>query len=209
MLSASERVKSKVPYEAEISYGQRQGQKLDIFGGTRLPNLKLETIVEEIEEAAVYIMNYAIKLGSRRVVFGGHSAGAHLLAMLLSSVWYSKLHDDQRKLINGFILFSGVFDLKPIVNTYINDALSLSQSDARLLSPMFLDVKQSGCEKLPKILVVVGQYDSPAFQEQSKQYAQKLQHENYEVSLLTIPDVDHFDIVANLDSDEYILVKTM
>nr|CAD7441938.1 unnamed protein product [Timema bartmani] len=171
--------------------------------------VKLETIVEEIEEAAVYIMKYAIKLGSRRVVFGGHSAGAHLLAMLLSSVWYSKLHDDQRKLINGFILFSGVFDLKPIVNTYINDALSLSQSDARLLSPMFLDVKQSGCEKLPKILVVVGQYDSPAFQEQSKQYAQKLQHENYEVSLLTIPDVDHFDIVANLDSDEYILVKTM
>nr|CAD7441937.1 unnamed protein product [Timema bartmani] len=34
--AASERVKSKVPYEAEISYGQRQGQKLDIFGGTHL-----------------------------------------------------------------------------------------------------------------------------------------------------------------------------
>jgi arylformamidase len=63
----------------------------------------------------------------RSVWFCGHSAGAHLVAMLLFSGWLHQLDYGVRHLAKGFVLVSGVYDLTPLVSTYINDALQLSR----------------------------------------------------------------------------------
>ena len=63
----------------------------------------------------------------RSVWFCGHSAGAHLVAMLLFSGWLHQLGDSVCRIAKGFVLISGVYDLTPLVSTYINDALKLSR----------------------------------------------------------------------------------
>lgn len=63
----------------------------------------------------------------RSVWFCGHSAGAQLVAMLLFSKWLNQLDNSVFQLLKGFVLISGVYDLTPLVGTYINDALKLSR----------------------------------------------------------------------------------
>lgn len=72
----------------------------------------------------VYIIASVV---DRSVWFCGHSAGAHLVAMLLFSGWLDQLDDSVRHLAKGFVLISGIYDLTPLVSTYINDALKLSR----------------------------------------------------------------------------------
>lgn len=62
-----------------------------------------------------------------KFIIGGHSAGGQLTAMLL--------HDESRDLKNmnlfekvaGLVLYAGVFDLRPLVPTYINKPLNLTE----------------------------------------------------------------------------------
>jgi len=63
----------------------------------------------------------------RSVWFCGHSAGAHLVAMLLFSGWLHQMDESVCNIAKGFVLISGVYDLTPLVTTYINDALKLSR----------------------------------------------------------------------------------
>jgi arylformamidase len=63
----------------------------------------------------------------RSLWFCGHSAGAQLVAMLLFSKWLDQLDDSVFRFLKGFVLISGVYDLIPLVGTYINNALKLSR----------------------------------------------------------------------------------
>lgn len=57
----------------------------------------------------------------RNVWLGGHSAGAHLAASMIHPKVHKKIN------IKGFILISGIFDLNPLLETSINDALKLTK----------------------------------------------------------------------------------
>ena len=59
---------------------------------------------------------------SAKLVLGGWSAGSHLCAQLLHD---DKLEKEIVDAVEGLFLMSGVFDLSPIVPTYVNDPLKL------------------------------------------------------------------------------------
>ena len=66
------------------------------------------------------------KIGKQdKVVLVGHSAGAHLGALCLNHPLLSKA-----------TLLSGIYDLLPIQETYLNHALNLSQEDILKYSPI-------------------------------------------------------------------------
>uniref|UniRef100_K7F915 Arylformamidase n=1 Tax=Pelodiscus sinensis TaxID=13735 RepID=K7F915_PELSI len=71
-------------------------------------------------------------LPSSGVFLCGHSAGAHLAAMVLSTDWgeYGVSPD-----IRGAFLVSGVYDLEPITHTYVNSPLRMSREAAWTHSP--------------------------------------------------------------------------
>lgn len=60
-----------------------------------------------------------------KVVVGGHSAGAHLAASLLTGDAVKSLPGLSSRVV-GLYLVSGVYDLRPLVNTYVNQPLSLT-----------------------------------------------------------------------------------
>merc|ERR1712071_276142 len=143
----------------------------------------------------------------RCVIIGGHSAGSHLTAMLLHSSWWREERHFQ--LIRGLVHISGVFDLTPLVETYVNAPLKLDNETAKKFSPMFnLDAlresqSESATELLKRIrhIVVVGENDSSEFKRQSRTYFQALMEAGMDVELEEIPSVDHFDIVEKLQEE--------
>ena len=104
----------------------------------------------------------------------GHSAGAHLCAMALSSDWFLGLTPEETSLFNGVILLSGIYDLKPLITTYVNEPLGMTVDEAEANSPLmatnvekFVD-NMVGKNAKFKTAILVADFDSPAFKLQSE-----------------------------------------
>jgi arylformamidase len=111
-----------------------------------------------------------------RVTLSGSSAGAHLAAFAARTVPVERL-----------VLLSGIYDLRPLVETYVNDAVGLAPSEAAELSPLLWSPPQVSAA------VVWGENETEAFKRQSTLYAAHLG-----VAPREIPGRNHFDIVHDL-----------
>lgn len=121
-------------------------------------------------------------LGAGRVVLTGHSAGAHLAAMV-SLVHAAPLAIDR------LVLVSGVYDLRPLVHTTVNVPLGLNEASAAALSPLLLP----SAGGVADVVVAWGDNDTDAFRAQGRAYARH-------VGARTLECVGrhHFDIVDDL-----------
>ena len=130
-----------------------------VVGYNLAAEASLNQMVSEIKSAVKYIYMYTRFPKSKLFVYG-HSAGAHLCTMIMVSDWSKDPSIPQA--IHGIFLLSGVFDLMPIVNTYVNDALKLTEESAAQISPHQILIKM-----LPTfmcfILVVIEEHGSPEF----------------------------------------------
>lgn len=121
--------------------------------------------------------------GPRRVVLAGHSAGAHLAAMV-------SLADVSPLPVERVVLVSGVFDLRPLVLTTVNEPLGLDDTAAASLSPTLLPVVGR-----PAVMVTWGDDDTDAFKAQSAVYAARLRAAGLAVSELECAGHHHFSLV--------------
>lgn len=112
------------------------------------------------------------------------------------------LPEDDKNLFKAVILCCGVYDLTPLINTYINQPLKLNEETAKKLSPLYHDIKKI----YPVTHIVVGENESPAFQKQSIDYYEKIKNLG-KVSFKIIENVDHFSIVENYSRQDYELVQ--
>jgi len=183
------------------------GNVVVVVGYDLTPKVEMNDIIAEIQTAVSTVLKWASERQCMSVVIGGHSAGSHLAAMLLHSSWCQ--NEPHFQLIRGLVHISGVFDLTPLVNTYVNEPLKLDSEKAKQMSPMFnLDLlKQSPKLKTIRHLVVVGENDSAEFKRQSKTYSQALDAADMAVDTEEIPSVDHFDIVEKLQDADYWLTR--
>ncbi|XP_050837472.1 kynurenine formamidase isoform X3 [Serinus canaria] len=125
----------------------------------------MDTMVLQVRRSLVFLVEHYPRI--RGIYLCGHSAGAHLAAMVLSTDWteFQVVPD-----IKGAVLVSGLYDLEPILHTYVNDALNMSREVAQRNSPMrhVTPAVPAACE----VLVAVAQHDSPEFRRQSQEYSQ-------------------------------------
>jgi arylformamidase len=112
------------------------------------------------------------------VTLSGSSAGAHLAAHTAIAAPLP---------LDLVVLLSGVYDLTPLVDTYVNDALGLSVATARECSVPF--------DVLPGAPVVVahGDNETAAFIGQSAALA-----EAWDAERIEMPHRNHFDVVFDL-----------
>ncbi|XP_075436126.1 kynurenine formamidase isoform X2 [Ascaphus truei] len=101
----------------------------------------------------------------------GHSAGAHLAAMTLCTDWSEYGVTPNFK---GAVLVSGVYDLHPITQTYVNQALRMSWEVAQRNSPVQCVAQTKSHAGTCHIVIVVAEHDSPEFHRQSREYFQRL-----------------------------------
>ncbi|XP_066999176.1 kynurenine formamidase isoform X1 [Anabrus simplex] len=186
----------------------KAGIRVIILGYDLAPRVRLGDIVEEMNAAGKYILDLAQKLQSRSVWFMGHCAGAHLIMMLLTSDWFNQLPESQQSLVQGCVLISGIYDLAPLVYTHLNPALDLTIDEIELYSafPKRTWIPLSLKDKL-KVLVTIAAHDSPEFKRQNEEFQNLLRKTCKQVEFLTVPNVDHFDTVENLQNEDFTLTK--
>lgn len=155
---------------------------------TLAPAADLPTMVQQCR-AALAALGDQGELGP--VVVAGHSAGAHLVAM-------SALVDSSPLPVDRVVLLSGVFDLRPLVHTTVNDPLGLADASAAAVSPALLPVERSNGREAPAVMVAVGENETDAFHAQSHVYAARLRIAGLAVTELVCAGRHHFDIVDDL-----------
>ena len=154
------------------------------------PDVTLDDIVECCAAVTRLITEAgALGVDPGRVVLSGSSAGAHLAAMVCA-----RLPAALRPA--GVVLLSGVFDLEPLIDTYINAAVGLDLSAARRNSPVRLDLRG-----FPPALVAWGQQETDEFKRQSRHFAGLLQAEGRRACVLDVAGRNHFDIVEDIAND--------
>ena len=75
----------------------------------------------------------------RRITVVGHSAGGHLVAMLLACVWKAYAADLPADLVKNALSISGLYDLEPLRHApNVKDSLQLTPAQVRKASPALL-----------------------------------------------------------------------
>ncbi|XP_073166287.1 kynurenine formamidase isoform X3 [Lepidochelys kempii] len=159
-----------------------QGIAVVAVGYDLAPKGHLDLMVAQVRRSVAFIVQQYSKISG--VYLCGHSAGAHLAAMVLSTDWeeYGVTPD-----IKGAFLVSGVYDLEPITHTSVNNLLQMSREVARRNSPVL-------CVTAAK----------PA-----RKACEALRSAGWRVSLLDIADTDHFDVIEKLYQGGYILTQVI
>ena len=162
-------------------------------GYTLAPKARIDEMVEQCRRSLAWLYRHAGELGfdGERMFISGSSAGAHLATMLLTTPWedYAVPAD----LVKGATLMSGIYDLRPICDTYINEPLQLDETAARELSPLF-----GNLAGLPPAIVCWGEHETDEFKRQSRFFADALQQAGSPVTMLEVAGRNHFDIVHSL-----------
>jgi arylformamidase len=144
------------------------------------PNVTLGELVEQVRQAADFVM----RRHDRDIFAAGHSAGGHLTAMLLATDWRAR---GASRSVYGGCAISGLFDLAPLVQTSINDALRLDAAAARLLSPVHLPAPRA------RLLALVGAHEGTEYTRQSHDISAA-----WSGAWSIIPETNHFTIIAPL-----------
>lgn len=104
------------------------------------PAVSIEHITLQMVTALEWVHRHAAEYGGdpRRIAVIGHSAGAHLAAMLLSCRWRDVAPDLPPLLVPAAMGISGVYDLEPLrLTTFLQPDLKLTPPSVRRLSPAF------------------------------------------------------------------------
>ncbi|WP_170565011.1 alpha/beta hydrolase [Ruegeria atlantica] len=159
---------------------------------TLAPDARLNQMIDECRDALLWLAAQAGALGfdPSRITLSGHSAGAHLVAMVLSTSADALARAGLR--VRDVILISGIYDLEPISQTSVNDPLKLTPVEVHDLSPM-LHPPAPG----PRYHVTVAERDTPEFIRQSRAYAELLRKAGHSVSFELKKGMQHFDIIMH------------
>jgi arylformamidase len=159
------------------------GWSMALPGYTLAPEATLTQIVGEIRRALDWLGADGAKhgIGAGPIVVSGWSAGGHLTAMAL----------DHAKVSAGLAI-SGIYELAPIRDTYLDEKLRLTDAEIAALSPLRLPA-------VPKPLAIAyGTAELPALVEDSRDLHAYRTAAKAPGPLILITGADHFTILEEL-----------
>ncbi len=167
------------------------GWALAGVGYTLAPEASLAQIVDETALAVATLARRANEFGldRDRIVVAGHSAGAHLVAAVLSGM----AGEDVARLPARAVLVSGVYDLAPVAASYVNDAVGLDAAAVAGLSPLF----RRPLRDLP-VRLLIGSEEPDAFHAQTDALHAAWGAHLSRMSREVVAGCDHFDILDEL-----------
>lgn len=125
---------------------------------------------------------------AQHIVVAGHSAGAHLAAMMMAARWPLLGPDLPADLVKGGILMSGIFDLEPVRHAdFVNADLKLDADDVGALSPAWMPQAHPA-----PFITAVGGLESDEFKRQNALIAERWK-ENHR-SDIALPGTNHLTI---------------
>jgi arylformamidase len=167
------------------------GWSVAIPGYTLAPQTNLRGIVDEIGQALDWLAANGPRYGiAGPLVISGWSAGGQLAAFHLA----------HPGIVAGLAI-SGIYDLAPLRDTNLNNALELSDAEIAEFSQLRLPVT-------PKPLIIsFGTAELPTLVHDAWRLHGLRSHEGASGKILPIPGADHFSILRELQVPEGALVR--
>ncbi|NLU14359.1 MAG: alpha/beta hydrolase [Serratia liquefaciens] len=163
---------------------------------TLQPEATLAEIVREVRSAIAWLYHHAGQYGidPERIFVSGSSAGGHLCGMLIADDWQHR-YQVPVNVIKGALALSGLYDIRPLCDIYINDWMRLTPEQAATLSPLFMLPEKANA---PQILLDVGAKETQGFRNQTLAYFAACREKGLNVSLLEDRHNNHFTLVNEL-----------
>ncbi|WP_120496826.1 alpha/beta hydrolase [Kiloniella sp. EL199] len=180
------------------------GVNVAMLGYDLCPTVTLRELVEEVRQAFVWLWHRANEYGynQHKIQISGHSAGGHLVGMLLATDWSKYDLPSDVDPIHSAIAISGLFDLTQLVPTSINNKLGLDMGEAKALSPLFVEP-----ENICPFLLVVGDDESNGFHQQSDNLERTWGDKFEQIDRMSVTDCHHLSVVALLAEKESALFQ--
>lgn len=158
------------------------------------PQVTIEEIVRQMLRASAWLYRHAEEYGmdEERLFVSGHSAGAHLTAMMMAALWPVYESQLPKDLFKGGLAVSGIYDLRPLVQVgFLNADLRLDEATALRVSPAFLPP----ATRAP-VYTCVGGAESSEFRRQNAFLAQRWR--SAVAGDIAMPGHNHFSVVDEL-----------
>ena len=161
------------------------------------PEISLDDIVKEIIDSIVWIYQNIKEYGGdpNNLNLSGHSAGAHLAAMLITIDW--KKYNIDKKIFRSISLISGIYEPEIVLKLPINKEIQLTDKVAKnnnVLSriPLIKDVL---------ILVAVGSNEPVGWKNQSIKYYNFIKKYIENTEYFEIDNSIHFSMISLLANE--------
>ncbi|MDB5404413.1 MAG: arylformamidase [Acetobacteraceae bacterium] len=182
---------SKDQFANLIAGPYTRGWAAALPGYTLAPDASLSEIVAEINAALDWLAAHGPAHGiNGPVVLSGWSAGGHLTAMCLG-----------HRLVKAGLAISGIFELGPVRDTYLNEKLRLTEQEVVTLSPM-----RSPMVDKP-LAFAYGTAELPPLVSDSRDLHALRSAAHLPGALIPVPRANHFTIVHELRDPEGVLTR--
>jgi arylformamidase len=135
------------------------------------PAVQVRDIVMQMVQACAWLYRNGPNFGApaRRLYVCGHSAGGHLTAMMLATLWPRYAPDLPEKTVLAGFSISGLYDLREICKTpSINGDVRLDEKAALEVSPAFMPPATDA-----PLYTAVGEKENEGFHAQNRTIAEK------------------------------------
>lgn len=172
--------------------------------GVLVPSYRLcpsATIADIITDLRLFCAHAWRQFGQPLVVTG-HSAGGHLAAAMLATNWrdYDLPHD----IVPAALGISGLYDLRPLLATRLNDTLKMTEQSARTDSPLLWPSPVG-----KQFVAAVGASESDEFIRQSKTVIACWLGAGVRAQTQIVPDKNHFSVIDGLSNPHSDLTRTL
>ena len=184
----------KKTYKFAASALARRGLMVAVPDYALYPEARFPTFLEDVAAAVAWARANAATSadGPRRLVLMGHSAGAHIAAMLaFDSRWLLRHGLDPRRDISGFVGLAGAYDFLPIVDPVIK--VIFQHPEPASTQP--ISYVEGG--EAP-VFLGIAPADTVVRPGNSERLAARLRGKGSPVELKSYPRTDHLSLIGSL-----------
>ncbi len=166
------------------------GYRVVIPDYRRYPEVRFKEIIADAALALEWVREHISEYGgdSQRIVLMGHSAGAHLAAMLTLNEAY--LRPETHAAIQGFVGLAGPYDFLPFTEAYQYGVFAPEASWPASQPVNFVD----GTE--PPLLLLYGKADDTVKPRNIASLERRVKEQGGRVTTHLYDDMDHVDLIA-------------
>jgi arylformamidase len=174
------------------------------------PKASMAEIIDQVCDGVLTIVKTAHTFGGdmSNITISGSSAGAHLVMEVMSMDWNK--HGFESCPIKGACAVSGIYDMQPLVNTYVNDPLKMTITDAKAASPLFHIPKPDKLRSdITPTIFSYGENETSEFKRQTNEYRAAWNaagHKSHYIEMLVF---NHFDVIMELGNSQSPLFKAV
>lgn len=160
---------------------------------TLAPQANLDDICRQTGAALSAIQQRLAPNKSAPVYLCGHSAGGHL-----ASYW------QHHAVVDAVLPISGIFELEPLLTSYVNRQLQLTPQQITQLSPV-----RNIPERIKPMTLFFGDAELPELIGQSQYYYAALKAKHLPVSLVAVAGANHYNVLDSLFAKGGALIRQL